>query len=58
MDIIRKMLAQLSDKETNDVYLREIALLMEEIEILKGMIRERDKLIENYELSKRCESEK
>ncbi len=58
MDIIRKMLAQLSDKETNDVYLREIALLMEEIEILKGMIRERDKLIENYELSKRCENEK
>ena len=58
MDIIRKMLARLSDKETNDVYLREIALLMEEIEILKGMIRERDKLIENYELSKRCENEK
>ncbi len=58
MDIIRKILAQLSDKETNDVYLREIALLMEEIEILKGMIRERDKLIENYELSKRCENEK
>tara|TARA_R100001594_G_scaffold51424_1_gene84802 strand:- start:41 stop:217 length:177 start_codon:yes stop_codon:yes gene_type:complete len=58
MDIIRKMLAQLSDKETNDVYLREIALLMEEIEILKGMIRERDKLIKNYELSKRSESEK
>ncbi len=58
MDIIRKMLSQLSDKETNDVYLREIALLMEEIEILKGMIKERDKLIENYELSKRCENEK
>ena len=58
MDIIRKMLSQLSDKETNDVYLREIALLMEEIEILKGMIKERDKLIENYELSKRRENEK
>ena len=49
MDIIRKMLAQLSDKETNDVYLREIALLMEEIELLKGMIREKDNLIKRYE---------
>jgi|TARA_R110002073_G_scaffold312821_1_gene484465 hypothetical protein len=58
MDIIRKMLAQLSDKETNDVYLREIALLMEEIELLKGMIREKDNLIENYELSKRDASVK
>ena len=58
MDIIRKMLSQLSDKETNDVYLREIALLMEEIELLKGMIREKDNLIENYELSKRDASVK
>mgnify|MGYP003150321188 CR=1 FL=1 len=49
MDIIRKMLERLSDKETNDVYLREIALLMEEIEMLKGRVRERDKLIKNYQ---------
>jgi len=47
MDIIKKMLAQLSDKETNDVYLREIALLMEEIELLKGMAREQEKTIKN-----------
>jgi len=49
MDIIRKMLERLSDKETNDVYLREIALLMEEIEALKGELRVKQNLIENYE---------
>lgn len=49
MDIIRKMLERLSDKETNDVYLREIALLMEENDIIKGKVREQEKTIKNLE---------
>ena len=49
MDIIRKMLERLGDKETNDVYLREIALLMEENDIIKGKVREQEKTIKNLE---------
>ena len=49
MDIIRKMLEQLSKKDTSSVYLREIALLMEEMDELKGRLLERDKLIKYYE---------
>ena len=49
MDIIRKMLERLGDKETNDIYLREIALLMEEMDILKGELRVKKNLIKNYE---------
>ena len=49
MDIIRKMLERLGDKETNDIYLREIALLMEENDIIKGKVREQEKTIKNLE---------
>ena len=36
-------------KDKNDIYLREIALLMEEIDMLKGELRVKKNLIENYE---------
>ena len=49
MDIIKKMLMQLTLKDTSSVYLREIALLMEEMDELKGRLLERDKLIKYYE---------
>ena len=49
MDIIKKMLLQLTLKDTRSVYLREIALLMEEMDELKGRLLERDKLIKYYE---------
>ena len=49
MDIIRKMLEQLSEKDTSSIYLREIALLMEEIDSLKGRLGEREKLINYYQ---------
>ena len=42
------MLRQLEEKDRHSVYLREIALLMEENEQLKGKIREQQKLIDNY----------
>jgi len=50
MDILKKMLLEISTRPASDVYLREIALLMEENETLKDRIRERDKLIKFYEL--------
>ena len=49
MDIIKKMLEQLSEKDTSSIYLREIALLMEENDSLKESVRERDKLINYYQ---------
>ena len=49
MDIIEKMIKELSQKDTNTIYLREIAILMEEIDMLKDKLRVKKNLIENYE---------
>ena len=49
MDIIKQMIEQLTEKESNNIYLREIALLMEENDVLKGEVRELKNLIKNYE---------
>ena len=53
MDIIKKMLIELDGKTKNNIYLREIALLMEEIERLKDKVRVKEKLIKNFELELR-----
>ena len=60
MDVVRKMLLEMDKKSTYDVYLREIVLsmeekeaLMEEIDTLKGKLKERDKLIKFYELERK-----
>ena len=47
MDIIKKLVEKLTDKDKHGIYLREIALLMEENEELKGKVREREKEIRN-----------
>jgi len=47
MDIIKKMLEELNDKSVSGIYLREIALLMEEIELLKDKVRDREKEVKN-----------
>ena len=49
MDIIEKMIKELSQKDTNTIYLREIAILMDEIDMLKDKLRVKKNLIENYE---------
>ena len=49
MDIIKQMIKNLSKSDKNDIYLSEIALLMEEIDMLKGELRVKKNLIENYE---------
>ena len=56
MDIIKQMIKNLSKSDKNDIYLREIALLMEEIDMLKGELRVKKNLIENYEKKIRGEN--
>ena len=49
MDIIKDLLKNMGDDSKNTIYLREIALLMEEIDALKGTIRDKEKRLKNYE---------
>ena len=49
MDIVRELLSNMDDDTKNSIYLREIALLMEEIDALKGTIRVKEELLKNYE---------
>ena len=49
METLRKLLKELDDKSVSSIYLREIALLMEEMDILKGELRVKKNLIKNYE---------
>jgi hypothetical protein len=47
MSTIEKLLKGMNDMYGSSVYLREIALLMEENEELKGKVRKREKEIKN-----------
>ena len=49
MDIVRELLSNMDDDTKNSIYLREIALLMEEIDALRGTLRDKEKLLKNYE---------
>ena len=49
MDIIDKIIKQLSGKDRDSIYLREIALLMEQMDELKAKLDVKEKLIKNYE---------
>ena len=49
MDIIKELLGNMDDESKNNIYLREIALLMEEIELLKDELRVKENLLKNYE---------
>ena len=49
MDIIKELLGNMDDESKNNIYLREIALLMEEIDMLDDELREKEKLLKNYE---------
>ncbi len=50
MDIVKKLLSEMDDKTKSDIYLREIALLMEQIDDLKGKIRVKENIIKSFEL--------
>ena len=45
METLRKLLKELDDKSVSSIYLREIALLMEEIEELRDDVRYKEKVI-------------
>ena len=49
METLRKLLKELDDKSVSSIYLREIALLMEEIETLKEKLEVNENLVKNYE---------
>ena len=50
MDIVKRLLSEMNDKTKNDIYLREIALLMEQIDDLKDNIRVKENVIKSFEL--------
>ena len=49
MDELKKMFKELGDMAKNKIYLREIALLIEEKDTLEGKIRVKEDLIKNFE---------
>ena len=49
MDIIKKLVEKLTDTDKHGIYLREIALLMEEVDSLRGEVRIKENVIKNYE---------
>ena len=51
MDIVKKLLSEMDDKTKSDIYLREIALLMEQIDDLKGKIRVKENIIKSFKQS-------
>ena len=57
MNIVKQMIKELSKSDKNGIYLREIALLMEEIDVLKDELRVKKNLIENYEKKIRGKNE-
>ena len=49
MDIIKELVGKLTDTDKHGIYLREIALLMEEVDLLKGEVRVKENIIKNFE---------
>ena len=49
MDIIKELVGKLTDTDKHGIYLREIALLMEEVDSLRGKVRVKENIIKNYE---------
>ena len=50
MDLIKRMLLELNQKDTNTIYLHEIARLMEKMEELEDKLRVKEKTIKTLEL--------
>jgi len=58
MDIVKELLKNMDDESKNSIFLREIALLMEEIDNLNGKLRVKEKLLKNYEKQIKEKNEK
>ena len=49
MDLVNRLLKELSSNDKDSIYLREIALLMEQMDELKAKLRVKENLIKNYQ---------
>ena len=49
MDIIKEYFKRFTDKDWDKVYLREITLLMEQMDALRVELRVKENLIKNYQ---------
>ena len=49
MDLVSKLLKELSSSDKDSIYLREIALLMEQMDELNAKLRVKENLIKNYQ---------
>mgnify|MGYP003629224796 FL=1 len=49
MDLVSRLLKELSVNDKDSIYLREIALLMEQMDELKANLEVKENLIKNYQ---------
>ena len=49
MDLVSRLLKEISSSEKDSIYLREIALLMEQMEELRAKLEVKENLIKNYQ---------
>ena len=49
MDLVSRLLKELSSNDKDSIYLREIALLMEQMYELKAKLSVKENLIKNYQ---------
>ena len=49
MDLVSRLLKELSSNDKDSIYLREIALLMEQMDELKVKLEVKENLIKNYQ---------
>ena len=49
MDLVSRLLKELSSNDKDSIYLREIALLMEQMDELRGELEVKENLIKNYQ---------
>ena len=49
MDLVSRLLKELGSNDKDSIYLREIALLMEQMDELRGELEVKENLIKNYQ---------
>ena len=49
MDLVSRLLKELSSSDKDSIYLREIALLMEQMDELRAKLEVKENLIKNYQ---------
>ena len=49
MDLVSRLLKEIGSNDSHSIYLREIALLMEQMDELRGELEVKENLIKNYQ---------